>query len=339
MNNYEFKINLISRLKDRDVFTQQVSDVQFRTRCPYCGDSQKNINTGHLYLKINPHDDNPIMYYCHKCPASGILKYSDLELLGLEGDELKNGISTLNQNAPSRPIEPKEQQFDFKLPEPNELNKLKYVERRLGRAFSAEELKKMKIITSFKHFLLLNGIKSVTCKPYLARLLEDKYVGFLSTNNSHILFRDITDSNDISWFKYPILPESIGQKVMYSIESSLDLYSDKDIIINLSEGVMDCLSVAYNLNNDKDNILNMAVCGKYYNKVIERLLHMGLVGDNVIINIYSDNDHTRDTSFSWYRKIFKRYRDLVKEINVYYNLLSKDCGVPPNRIKLKKYSL
>ena len=339
MNNYEFKMNLISRLKDRDVFTQQISDIQFRTRCPYCGDSQRNLQTGHLYIRINPRDDNPIVYYCHKCPASGVLQYSDLELLGIEGDELKNGIQTLNQNAPSTPRDAKEEYFDFKLPETYDVNKIRYIENRLGRKFSSEELKEMKVITSLKHFMILNGINTITCKPYMARMFEEKYVGFLSTNNSHILFRDITNTQEISWFKYPILKESANQKVMYSVQSSLDLYSDDDIVINLSEGVMDCLSIAYNLNNTSNNVLNAAVCGKYYNKVIEKLICMGLVGDNIVINVYSDNDHTKDTSVEWYRKVFKRYRYLVKNINVYYNLLSKDCGVPLNQIKLKKYSL
>ena len=25
---------------------------EYQTRCPYCGDSQKEINTGHFYMKI-----------------------------------------------------------------------------------------------------------------------------------------------------------------------------------------------------------------------------------------------------------------------------------------------
>ena len=25
---------------------------EYRTRCPYCGDSQKELNTGHFYMKI-----------------------------------------------------------------------------------------------------------------------------------------------------------------------------------------------------------------------------------------------------------------------------------------------
>ena len=73
--------------------------------------------------------------------------------------------------------------------------------------------------------------------------------------------------------------------------------------------------------------------------MIERLIGMGFVGDNIIINIYSDKDYTFDTSFQSYKRVLKRYKCLVKEINVYYNLLSKDCGVPKDKIKLQKYSI
>ena len=56
-------------------------------------------------------------------------------------------------------------------------------------------------------------------------------------------------------------------------------------------------------------------------------------------DIYSDKDYTFDTSFQSYKRVLKRYKYLVKEINVYYNLLSKDCGVPKDKIKLQKYSI
>ena len=77
MGNREIKIAIIEYLMNRDVFTQKVSGIQIRTRCPFCGDSQKNINTGHLYLRINPDDNLPIVYNCFKCPAKGILKNDD----------------------------------------------------------------------------------------------------------------------------------------------------------------------------------------------------------------------------------------------------------------------
>ena len=73
------KIQMIEALLNRGEWIQEVNSSEFRTRCPFCGDSQKNINTGHLYLRINPDDNLPIVYNCFKCPAKGILKNDDLE--------------------------------------------------------------------------------------------------------------------------------------------------------------------------------------------------------------------------------------------------------------------
>lgn len=340
MNNFEFKKHLIDRLMNRDIFTRRVSDVEIQTRCPWCGDSRKDTHTGHLYIKINVNDNLPIVYNCFKCPASGILRYDDLELLGIGGEEYKFALSQLNQNKNLiYSTKPEEKVFNFKLPNPNNLNKIRYVENRLGYNFSLDDLSDIKMITSLKEFLILNDINYVTCKPEFAKMLEKQYIGFLSNNNSHILFRDITNSSKISWYKYKVLKESSDQKAFYSIPAEADLYTDEDITINLSEGVVDCLSIAYNLNYKRENTFNIAVCGKFYNNMIKKLLGMGLVGDNIIINIFSDNDHTEDTSIEGYSYKLSKYKPLVKEINVYYNLLSKDCGVTKENIKLQKYKI
>ena len=78
MSNRDTKIRLINALLSRNVFIRKVNDVEYQTRCPYCGDTQKNFNDGHLYIKINPNDNLPIVYNCFKCPAHGVLKYDDL---------------------------------------------------------------------------------------------------------------------------------------------------------------------------------------------------------------------------------------------------------------------
>ena len=48
------KIQMIEALLNRGEWIQEVNSSEFRTRCPFCGDSQKNYNTGHLYIHINP---------------------------------------------------------------------------------------------------------------------------------------------------------------------------------------------------------------------------------------------------------------------------------------------
>lgn len=343
MDSQNYKEILITRLMGRDIFTERVSQSQLRTRCPWCGDSQKNFKTGHLYLRINPDDNLPIVYNCFKCPAQGVLKFDDLELLGIEDDSLKDGIKSLNASADKLDYlnkETKEIYYDYKVPNNFDRRKVDYLEKRLGLSFTDEDLVNMKVITSLKDFLKLNDIHSITCKPNMAKYLESSYIGFLSNNNTHILFRDITDSSEIRWFKYSITEDSIGQRLIYTLSTDIDLYSDEPLIVNMSEGVMDCLSIKYNLAEMMNyNTLNIAICGKYYGNVIKYLIGKGILGDNIIINIFADNDKTEDTSIEYYKKILFKYKFLVKEINIYYNTKSKDCGVPKDQIILQHFKL
>lgn len=339
MGNREIKIAIIEYLMNRDVFTQKVSGIQIRTRCPFCGDSQKNINTGHLYLRINPDDNLPIVYNCFKCPAKGILKNDDLEMLGIENKEILNGLNTMNRTSvkySSYSSEIKDKYFEYELPDNYDRRKIDYLKNRLKYDFTEDDLKDMRVVTSLKDFLKINKIEKINCKPEIANMLERDYIGFLSNNNAHILFRDITNLQHIRWYKFPITEESQGQRLFYSIKTSIDLYTKDKIIINLSEGVLDCISVAYNLNNNSDNILNIAVCGKFYVNIIKHLISMGFVGSNICLNIYADRDYTKDTSIDYYRKVLTRFTYVFGEVNVYYNMLSKDCGVPNDQIMLQK---
>ena len=177
-------------------------------------------------------------------------------------------------------------------------------------------------------------------------VLEDHYVGFLSNGNSHILFRDITDKESHPWIKYPIQKESLRNIVFYSIKNEIDIFTDKEITINLSEGVMDAIGIAYHFDMQKENIMNISVAGKKYNNIIYKLIGLGLVGSNITVNIFSDNDemfgnkkNNDHTTLAYYKKALRKYTPLFKKINVYYNMKNKDYGVRKEEISLKKNML
>ena len=341
--NADLKIGIIKKMKERKIYFRQVNEIEYQTRCPFCGDSQKNIHTGHFYLRINPNDNFPIVYNCFKCSAKGILKYDTLEMMGISGINIKNSINQINTTSDkitSDITEIQDQYFEYKLPVNRNKRKISYIENRLKIHLNNNDYDKLKIITSLKDFLILNKIKTITCKRNFFMLLENDYVGFLSNNNSHILFRDITGRNNLRWFKYTINKNSYGQRIFYSIQSDINLYTQDDIIINLSEGVMDTIGILYNLDYyGKDNILNIAVCGKYYNSILKYLIKLGFIGNNIKINIYSDNDHSNDTSLEYFKRTLKTYSYLVKDIYIHYNLKSKDCGVPREDILIQSYKL
>ena len=133
MNNKEVKLDLIDALMNRGVFCKQVNEVEYRTRCPYCGDSA-NENTGHLYIRINPDDNNQVVYNCFKCGESAILKPEMLSLLDIYDIDLKSGLFSLNKTSDKIDKkglnkETKRLYFDYKLPKCNpEHIKIKYIE-------------------------------------------------------------------------------------------------------------------------------------------------------------------------------------------------------------------
>ena len=109
--------------------------------------------------------------------------------------------------------------------------------------------------------------------------------------------------------------------------------------------MFDTLGIAYQLIDNTDNSINIAVSGKYYNRVLTYLIGLGLYGSNVIVNIYSDNDNTfnkkksNDTSIDHYRNLLNKYKPLYGRINVIYNLKNKDYGIPKDGIIIKKIIL
>lgn len=351
MSNKDIKLLVIEKLFERGEYIKQVNDDEYRTRCPFCGDSMKNLNTGHLYIKINPDDNFPMVYNCFKCNEHGIVNQEFLSLMDIDDMNLKSAVLALNNNADKFSSQKfldnnKTIMFDYKRPPIVRGDKTKYIEDRLGISLSDNDLNDMKVITSLREFLILNHIKTVTLPEPLLWKLEKKYVGFLTYGASHILFRDITNTEDYRWIKYQITHESRQCRAFYSIASTIDIFTKDDITINLTEGIMDILSVYTNLEYNKENTLNIAVCGKHYISILEKLINMGFIGSNIHINIFADNDmqfnkskNNKPTDLAYFQKIFYKMKHVFGDISIYYNQIDKDVGVPKDKILLKKYKI
>lgn len=352
MNSKEFKLALIEALRGRGVYFEQKTPIMYQTRCPSCGDTDKRLDTGHLYIWINPDDNSSVYFYCHRCPYRKTMTTEDLEIFGIETDELMSGLRVLNKNATKADFKNvsgrKDRVYALSVPDidesnPAEMQKIDYINHRLGINLNAEEAKKIKVITNFRKFIMDNKIEKLTCKPWMARILHDEYVGFLSSRGSHILFRDITGKRELRWYKYNIFgevdQEGSSSKNFYAIPSKIDLLSPEPITINLAEGVMDILSVVYNLGYNPDESLNFAVGGKYYSQMILALINMGIVGDNITVNIFADSDNTKDTSPTYYAQQLQKYKPVFKSLNIYYNRKTKDVGVPRDLISLNHYKI
>lgn len=344
----ELKLSLIEHLRTTcERFRGPDSRHNYIVRCPYCGDST-TANHGHFNIRIDPSDNSLMVYNCFRCPAGGVVTPDVLERLGVTDSTMMNSIQTMNRNAPIRDVsrylaQDSLLQLDFSPPEILRYpEKIQYINRRLGREFDDTDCKNSKVITSLKDFLDANQIKELTVRPEIAQYLESAYVGFLCFGNSSIMFRDITGRSKYPWVKYPILEKARGTMCFYSMNTEVNPFTPDEITINMAEGVMDILGVAYHLEEYQKNHINIAVGGKFYEKILRQMVSMGFIGDNIRVQIFSDNDaefNTKavsDTSLETYRKIFKDRKQLFGSMHVWFNTIGKDFGVPREEISPKK---
>lgn len=346
MSFSEIKQKFIFFLYERGEYVRRVHDDEYQTRCPFCGDSIHSLSTGHLYIHIDVDDNFNMPYMCFKCNSTGVVNTELLDLMGNTDEDLRNGIHSLNLKGKTKKSYDKENKFmyfDRKMPDELRYpNKLNYIKKRLNTELSEDDIGKMKVITSLYDFLIVNNIQSSPFNKDVRLLLERDYIGFLSSGNSHILFRDVTESHEYRWIKYPIEPDSKSNRVFYSFSDPINIFTDEDITINLCEGVMDALGIDLHFNHNDSNVMNIAICGSYYNSNIRHLIDMGIYGSNVTLNLYLDNDEMYNKPKNGKNRkpvnlsYLETYKPLFKSINKYINLKAKDYGIPKDDIILKK---
>lgn len=354
MDNREFKEKFLESLYENNHVKSTYSKKEYRTRCPYCGDSD-NPDHVHFYLKVDLSDNSGIVGHCFKCESGGPLDKEMMELLHINEDLIKevDSFTKNSDKADKKNFLGEETQrfFDYNIPDNVDYGKISYVENRIGVKFTIDDIKEMKIVTSLYDFMELNGIHL----KYDERVLNtiDRYfVGFLSSGNSYILCRNVTKQkfiykgNELSnWIKLPLSKESSSCKCFYSISTPVDILTKDTITVNVSEGVIDILSVYYNLGYSNPNTMNIATTGKYYEQILLYLLSLGIVGSNVTLNIFADNDEAfnkkakNPTTPEYFKKNFTKYFHLYGHVNLYYNTYRKDFGYPMNEIMIKKIKL
>lgn len=322
---------------------------QFRTRCILCGDSKKDPNKMRLGIKIDAtNPEEPILYRCFNCNRSGILTNRMLKAI-TGAQQIKTSVDGINRSILKSSGNIKTNRYkntrviNVKIPGlyPKDLNKAKYVFGRLGRIIDPKEHEGLKIIWSLYDFLSVNNLKSNSKMDWL---LDRDYVGFLSTNNDFISFRDITDKNKFRWYKYNIFEIFDNSASFYSIPGRLELFTPEDIHIHIAEGPFDILSILYNINdnNRTNNLYISSTDGEFYTPLLH-YFEKGFVGSNIFIDVYKDNVKYGETEYD-YGKLktdLKTYVINTKNIHIYYNAHEgeKDFGVPLSKIIKEEYFL
>lgn len=295
-----------------------MSSYQYRIRCPICGDSQKDLQDAHCYLKCNDDPSEPILYHCFKCNSGGRVTKWFLDKLGIP-ESVSNGIQDHRYNKvgwiKTAPIDIITGSPIMKSPQ------TQYLYDRLGIRFTDKDLDRFKIIWD------LDGIKKHVSSQQTLNTFPSNMssISFLSDDKTTMLTRYI--SGDDRWKKIPIVRNQ--NKTFYVIKCTLDLFTPDPIYVNIAEGVIDIIS-AYANFNDGENSVYIASLGIDYPGAIEYAINKGFVGRNIHVKIYVDSDVDMDRL----RRQLKSYKWIFGSITLYRNAMSKDIGVPINNIRL-----
>ena len=339
--NQELKSEVIGLLSSLPVYIPNNTGLQHVVRCPFCGDSA-NLGHAHLSIHIDVNNPTPMMYRCLRCDSSGILDDTLLEELGLYVDyTLHDELKKYNRKACKYSGISMNKLEKFTIPDYSNSkiildDKLDYINHRLGTDIDIVEARGIKLILDFVYFLNYNDLyKEIENRIGYnnIQLLQNNYLGFLSTNNNVIVFRYIKpDSKYKRYYKLKLKLNNYDKRSFYSLPMSMDLMYTNDINIHITEGTFDIISIYKNLIQERDTDIYYASCGFGYLTVLKSLISLG-INTGLNVKIYSDKDKSdyNHIDYLFNKSHISPWLDTIQfHRNNFEN--EKDYGVPKERI-------
>lgn len=322
--------------------------VNISIRCPFCGDSVSNESGKHFTIKIDVTNGEPLVYHCWlaKCGVKGILKTSDLQLLGITNLDVISELSGYNRGINKNmdrmfiPRVPKKYE-PVNLANDYNKQKLAYINMRLGLKLTYPELRNYKIQLSLYDLLDINNIHKLAFGKYKCDLLDTCCIGFISIYSDYMICRDITPEL-LTGGRYTnyrisgkINPEDMK---LYSIPREIDLLNPKAAVINVAEGPFSILGAYLNteLGEERPNSVWIANCGSdYINSIMHICKQYGLL--KVRINIWSDSE----IKIGKYEKLLRAIENRldIRKFTVLYNRAAEDFGYSKKDIKIETVTL
>ena len=313
-------------------------------RCFYCPDS-KNPNSAHMYISIPQNENQPSLYYCHKCQASGVVTYKTLIEWNIYNENAVNWIIEHNKHCFKGGRLNKYLNNNHHIVQiPNiiqndtNLIKLNYINNRIGTNLSFQELNKLKIVLSLNDFLNINNVTNLTRDPNIINQLDLNFIGFLSIDNAFFNMRRVCEkgllikSIDKRYINYKIFNDVFNtSERFYTIPTTVDLNDPNRIKIHIAEGPFDILSIYKNLRKEETGIYS-SIAGSNYKGLAMYFLERYKL-PYVEFHFYPDND--KAGSNNKFKYIANYFKPLGIPIFIHRNTFpgEKDFGVPVNRIK------
>jgi len=322
-------------LRNKRPSSQTTNRKEVTVRCPYCGDSKTDRNHMHMYIEMMP----PFKFYCHRCNVSGVLNTQTLRDLEIYDNNLSASIIQANKTIKKKTgskfkIDKKDTKLN-KVDSPFAQNATAYFNSRFNTIYTNDEIvDKFKAITNSAEFFNANHVNVPTNSGGYTLYDFNNSIGFLSSDGSHVIFRDLTGRQPKRYYNFNLYhEESSTSNKLYNIKSGIDIMKD-EITLVITEGIFDIIGVYETFYKDKEidnDYIFAAAAGKGYNAVISHYIRMGFLNLKVII--YSDADVKE--------RFFRNLKDSSlylknNKLTIYYNTLEKDFGVSKDRIKLRR---
>ena len=261
MNSKEFKQELINEIL-LNIKPSYYKNYELNVRCPFCGDSIKNANSAHLSIRINPDDDQPLVFRCLRCNSTGLFNGTTLTMIGIYTNSNSVNIERYNRlSCKKHGLTFNKKGLNIKFPElkitESVMQKHKYIENRLGIKLDIEELHNKKIVYDFLGLMKYNHIEKLYGQPDHLKALQTDHVGFLSARNDFINFSKLENIlySDLGSGKaklgYEILEtgNSLGQGSLNALVSGDKLVAERNCLIVISTLVNDVISLGKRDNN------------------------------------------------------------------------------------------
>lgn len=297
------------------------------TRCPWCELDERKKHY-HLYIST----EAPIFHcFFNDCGKSGTI--SKL-IRKIEGKDLSDSFidKTKIKEAPKERMvisTQTDKQKKISVPPLNEDHfKMKslYMKKRLK--FANVDLSNIKgLIFDVNKFLELNVVPKDETLIRMQDYIHSNFVGFLTENESKVVFRNIDDTQNISYYKLQI--KNTVFLDYFKIEGVG--FNSKDVV--LAEGTFDILAEHTFDSTGLKNKAKLYACGLSVS--YDALLNSIAFNEQIFrMNVHILSD--RGVSLDYYKKV-KKYSSVVNSMTVYYNKSGKDFADTP--VILEKFIL
>lgn len=312
-------------------------------RCFDCPDSADPTH-GHFYIRIPQANDEPWLYYCHKCHTKGVLTHKSLISWNIFNQDAAGELIIHNRNCKRKASNSKYYNkaiyniYNTRITDDAVTKfKIDYINNRLGLNLNFNDIRNLKIVLNLRDLLDSNWINTYTRDPRIVDQINTYFLGFLSIDNAFCNMRKVckdgivNKSIDKRYINYSIADKFDTGERFYTIPSRIDLNNPNPVKIHIAEGPFDILSVYKNVRNEEPGIYTSIAGSNYIGQILFFLETYKL--PMVELHLYPDND--KYGSNENMRKINDTLSIFNFPFYVHRNMMEgeKDFGVSKDKIK------